>query len=98
MTHPETPCPRCEGAARPETVRTAIWHGDAVAIVEDIPALVCSVCLEQFYSEDVSDALRQLIERGFPDGEAARRVDVPVFSLQGRVRERAVLPSDTLLD
>jgi YgiT-type zinc finger domain-containing protein len=79
-------------------VRTAIWHGDAVAIFEDIPALVCAACLEQFYSEDVSDALRQLIERGFPDEEAAKRIDVPVFSLRGRVRERAVLPDDTLVD
>jgi YgiT-type zinc finger domain-containing protein len=79
-------------------VRTAIWHGDAVAIVEDIPALVCGSCLEQFYSEDVSDALRQLIERGFPDSEASRRIDVAVFSLQGRVRERAPLHDDTLLD
>lgn len=98
MTQADTPCPRCQGVTAPQSVRTAIWRGDAVAIVEDIPALVCGTCLEQFYSEDVSDALRQLIERGFPDSEAARRIDVPVFSMQGRVRERAPLGDDTLLD
>jgi YgiT-type zinc finger domain-containing protein len=97
-TPPPTPCPRCDGVATPTTVRTAIWHGDAVAIVEDIPALVRNTCMEQYYSEDVSDALRQLIERGFPASEAARQMVVPVFSLEGRVRPRAALPDDTYLD
>lgn len=69
-----------------------------MAIVEDIPALVCGSCMEQYYDEDVSDALRQLIERGFPASEAARQVVVPVFSLAGRVRSRALLPDDTHLD
>ena len=51
-----------------------------MAIVEDIPALVCGSCMEQYYDEDVSDALRQLIERGFPASEAARQVVVPAVS------------------
>ena len=94
----QTPCPRCDGAATPTTVRTAIWQGDSVAIVEDIPALVCGSCMEQYYDEDVSDALRQLIERGFPASEAAKQMVVPVFSLLGRVRARVVLPDDTHVD
>jgi YgiT-type zinc finger domain-containing protein len=84
-------------AARPRR-RTAIWRDDAVAIVEDIPALVCSGCMEQFYGEDVSDALRQLMERGFPESEATKRITVPVFSLQGRLRPQAALPDDVHLD
>jgi YgiT-type zinc finger domain-containing protein len=98
MTDPQTPCPRCGGAATPSTVRTAIWRDDTVAIVEDIPALVCSACMEQFYGEDVSDALRQLIERGFPDAEASKHIAVPVFSLQGRLRPHGPLPDDVHLD
>ena len=98
MTDSQTPCPRCGGAAAPATVRTAIWRDDAVAIVEDIPALVCSACMEQFYGEDVSDALRRLIERGFPQSEAARRIMVPVFSLQTQLQPRAPLPDDVYLD
>ena len=94
----QTPCPRCDGAATPTTVRTAIWQGESVAIVEDIPALVCGSCMEQYYDEDVSDALRQLIERGFPASEAAKLVVVPVLSLLGRVRARSVLHDDTHLD
>jgi YgiT-type zinc finger domain-containing protein len=98
LTPPPTPCPRCDGTAASTMVRTAIWRGDAAAIVEDIPALVCSSCMEQFYDEDVSDALRQLIERGFPESEATRHIQVPVFSLQGMVRPRMALPDDTHLD
>ena len=80
------------------TVRTVIWRDDAVVIVEDIPAIVCQECLEQFYSEDVSDALRRLMEEGFPAEAVTRRIDVPVFSLQHRVRARAPLPDDVQLD
>lgn len=102
---PETPaappmqCPRCEGVATTTTVRTAIWRSDdSLAVVEDIPALVCSQCMEQFYDEDVSDALRVLMERGFPAAEAKKVISVPVFSLEGRLRVRATLPDDTYVD
>lgn len=93
------PCPRCDGTARPATVRTAIWRADnSLVVVEDIPAHVCDTCMEQFYDEDVSDALRQLMERGFPGSEAKKEVTVSVFSLDGRVRTRAVVADDTHLD
>ena len=93
------PCPRCEGTARSARVRTAIWQADdSLVVVEDIPARVCDTCMEQFYDEDVSDALRQLMERGFPSSEAKRVITVPVFTLEGRVRTRVVLADDTYLD
>ncbi|MBM3772429.1 MAG: YgiT-type zinc finger protein [Acidimicrobiia bacterium] len=93
------PCPRCEGAAIATTVRTAIWPtDDSLVVVEDIPARVCNQCMEQFYDEDVSDALRVLMERGFPSTEAKKLISVPVFSLEGRVRKRAAVSEDTYLD
>jgi YgiT-type zinc finger domain-containing protein len=94
------PCPRCQTPLTPTTVRTAIWRGEQLAIVEDIPAHVCGTCMEQFYDEDVSEALRRLSEAGFPASEAKREIVVPVFSLEGRipVRSRAVLPEDTFVD
>ena len=67
---PRAVCPRCGAVLTPTTVRTSIWHGDRVAIVEDIPAHVCSACMEQFYDDEVSDALRRLAEEGFPSGES----------------------------
>jgi YgiT-type zinc finger domain-containing protein len=82
-------CPRCGEPLAAQTVRTAIWQGEHLAVVEDIPAFVCSGCLEQFYDDDVSDALRRLTEHGFPSDDALREISVPVFSLAGRVRRRA---------
>ena len=92
------PCPRCGGALAATTVRTTIWQGDRVAIVEDIPAHVCETCLEQFYDDAVSEALRRLSEDGFPAAKADREITVPVFSLSGRIQSRPVLADDTYVD
>ncbi len=97
-TDPEVVCPRCGEAMTAATVRTTVWREDRVAIVEDIPAHVCDSCVEQFYDEDVSDALRGLVEQGLPAEEAAREITVPVFSLEGRIRKRKPIPEDTYVD
>jgi hypothetical protein len=38
------------------------------------------------------------MERGFPISEAKKELQVPVFSLEGRIRVRSELPEDTYLD
>ena len=91
-------CPHCRAPLTASLVRTAIWRGDDVALVEDIPALVCASCAEQFYDDDVSEALRRLSESGFPKEEAARTIEVPVFSMKGRIRKRKELPEDTYVE
>ncbi len=80
------------------TMRTALWQGDRVAIVEDIPAHVCKACGEQCYDQPVSDALRRLAEDGFPKSAAREEVTVPVFSLRGRVLETMSAPEDVYVD
>ena len=97
-TLPNVPCPRCEASLVPQTVRTAIWQDDRVAIVEDIPGYVCNSCMEQFYDDDVSDALRRLTEESFPSTEADREISVPVFSLKTRIRKRQAMPEDSYVD
>ena len=81
-----------------KTMRTAIWQGDRVAIVEDIPALVCGKCGEQFYNEPVSDALRRLAEDGFPAHAATSELVVPVFSLKERIQKPKQTPEDVYVD
>src|SRR5262245_20846183 len=78
------PCPRCGSAMSTDHVRTALWHGDTVAIVEDIPAYVCSNCSEQFYSEEVSDALHDLAAYDFPADGAGKPLTRPVVSVADR--------------
>ena len=91
-------CPRCGGSLSASTDRTTIWQGERVAIVEDIPAHICGTCLEQFYDDDVSEALRRLAEAGFPKVQAVREIQVPVFSLADRIVPRPALPDDTFVD
>jgi len=79
-------------------VRSAFWRNDQPAIVEDIPAYVCRGCLEQYYDDDVSEALRRLAEEGFPLEAARTQIVVPVFSLESRLRRREPMPDDTFVD
>ena len=79
-------CERCGGnALRPQTVRSAFWHEDRLVVVEDIPALVCDSCHEQFYDDATVILLDLLRGQGFPAGQANRVLLAPVFSLRGRM-------------
>jgi YgiT-type zinc finger domain-containing protein len=69
----------------PATVKTAIWRGDRLFLVEDIPAQVCDSCMEQFYDEDATEALRRLTEEAFSSVAPTREMVVPIFSLEGRI-------------
>ncbi len=70
---------------RAETVKTAIWLDIRLFVVEDIPAQVCGACMEQFYDEDTTEALRRLTEGGFTSALPTREVAVPIFSLEGLI-------------
>jgi YgiT-type zinc finger domain-containing protein len=72
---------------RADTVKTAIWREERLFVIEAIPALVCDACMEQFYDEDVTDALRRLMEE-FSITQPQREVVVPIYSLEGRVVRR----------
>ena len=79
-------------------VKTAIWREERVFVVEDIPARICASCMEQFYDEETTDALRRLTEESFASVEPQREIVVPVYSLEGRIRRREIsedeLPAD----
>lgn len=79
------PCPRCEQPMEAATVRTAVWRGDRLFVVEDIPAQICAHCKEQFYDEAVTEALRRLTAEAFASATARREILVPIYSLEGRI-------------
>jgi YgiT-type zinc finger domain-containing protein len=93
---PQAPCPRCGEMMRTAMVKTAVWQDDRVFIVEDIPAQVCDACMEQFYDEDTTDALRRLMEEGFPSIEPRREILVPIFSLEGRILVRSAVSDEEM--
>src|SRR5437870_3640797 len=97
-SQPPVPCPRCGEAMHPATVKTAIWREDRLFLVEDIPARVCGSCMEQFYDEETTDALRRLTEEGFSSVEPKREMLVPIFSLEGQIRRRTSSEEEVYTD
>ena len=80
-TQAEVTCPQCgSGKVKPAVVRSAFWHGDRLVVVEDLPALSCGACHEQFYDDATATILDLMRGRGFPEEGAVRSMTVPVFS------------------
>ena len=69
-------------------VKTAMWYDERLYVIEDVTAQICDKCVEQFYDEETTDALRRLTEEGFPFAEAKGEIRVPVFSLHERLSRR----------
>jgi len=69
-------------------VKTAMWYDERLYVIEDVTAQICDKCVEQFYDEETTDALRRLTEEGFPFAEAKGEITVPVFSLHERLSRR----------
>lgn len=93
---PAVQCPQCHKPMRPGTVKTAMWYGERLYVVEDVPAQVCDSCVEQFYDEETTDVLRRLTDDGFPSAEAKGEILVPVFSLKGRLTENATADGEAV--
>jgi YgiT-type zinc finger domain-containing protein len=82
-----TTCSNCGGDdVRRAEVRSAFWHEDRLVVVQDIPALLCAGCGEQFYDDNTVVVLDLLRGNGFEAGEACAELRVPVFSFRDGVR------------
>ncbi|MGB5558639.1 MAG: type II toxin-antitoxin system MqsA family antitoxin [Paracoccaceae bacterium] len=74
-------CQACSGGILlPETTRAAIWHGERLVVVEDVPALVCQSCAERYYEDETAMRLDIMRGQGFADDRVRRVLSVPVFS------------------
>lgn len=81
------PCGQCGGPnLRNERVRSAFWHDDRLVVIEDIPALVCGSCHEQFYDDTTVVLIDLFRGEGFPPEKAREEIRVPVFSLQDIIK------------
>ena len=70
-------------------VRSAFWQDDRLVVVEDIPALVCGACAEQFYDDTTVVGLDLLRGEGFPAEKARTALNVPVFSFGDRAAAKS---------
>jgi YgiT-type zinc finger domain-containing protein len=79
-------CTQC-GAhdVRQHRARSAFWQEERLVVVQDIPALVCETCGEQFYDDTTAIALDLLRGEGFPRARARAVIEVDVFSFDDGV-------------
>ena len=82
-------CGHCGGRdLRPQTIRSAFWQDDRLVVIEDIPAVVCMNCHEQYYDDTTAVLLDLLRGDGFPPEKAVREITVPVFSLRDKMSKK----------
>ena len=86
------PCPSCQRPTQAAMVRTNVWQGDRLIIVEDIPAQMCEQCKEQYYDTLTQEALRALIQDDPKSATLKMVMEVPVYSLEGRIAEPRYSP------
>jgi YgiT-type zinc finger domain-containing protein len=83
-------CTNCgSGNVHMSNVRSAFWQDDRLVVVEDIPALVCGACAEQFYDDSTVVGLDLLRGGGFPAEKARAELRVPVFSFDDRAAAKS---------
>jgi hypothetical protein len=68
----------------------AIWYGNRLVAIQDVPATICDSCKEQSYDQETNQAIVALTERGFPRSEAWQEIVVPVFQLPSRANTAEV--------
>jgi YgiT-type zinc finger domain-containing protein len=81
---PEHLPPRCERCGKSDTmesatVRRAFVHGERVAVVEGIPAIVCRACGAEYCDDSAKLVENVLRGDGFRSDDAVTHVQVPVF-------------------
>lgn len=83
---PAARCNNC-GSDRIHTadVKSAFWHDEKLVVVEDIPAIVCDNCYEQYFDDRTMVVLDLLRGDGYPPEKASNELRVPVFSFRDRI-------------
>lgn len=77
----QSECTGCAGGTlRRDRVSTAVWHGDDLVVIEDIPALVCQRCGERYFEDETALALDLMQARRGADNPPLRILSVPVFA------------------
>lgn len=73
-------CTSCAGGElRRDRVGTALWRGDRLMVIEEIPALVCTRCGERYFEDETAMALDMMRAGKGAAGRPARILSVPVY-------------------
>ena len=74
-----TRCYLCGGKTEHREVTAENWWGDALALVENVPAWVCQQCGEVYFDAETDRKLDRL-RQGHP--HASRTVTIPVYRFE----------------
>lgn len=84
-TSQPVPC-KCGYMLRAGEAKTVLWVQDQMILVENIPAMICDGCGEQYYDDEITEGLLRLTEQTFPWAEKVRDITVPVYTIKRRER------------
>ena len=74
-------CTSCAGGTlHREQVKTALWRGDDLVVIEDIPALVCQRCGERYFEDETAMALDMMRTGDRADAPPRHTITVPVYA------------------
>jgi YgiT-type zinc finger domain-containing protein len=73
-------CPACGSKVEAATVITALWEGDALSVVRNVPALVCRGCQERYFADDTVMRLDLMRAGRFASETPIAQMTVPVFA------------------
>lgn len=72
-----TRCYLCGGKVIRKRVTAENWWGDVLALIEDVPAMVCEQCGEVYFDSETAKELERLRQSA---PKVQRTVKVPVYS------------------
>jgi len=79
MANKQKYCPLCSGEKELSTVTFTVDLGTTLVIVRNTPATVCSVCGEEWISDEVAENLETIVEEA---KKKKRMIEVVDFSLE----------------
>ena len=70
-------CSVCHSGTILKTITYTQWYDDKLIAVENVPAEVCPICGEEYFSPDVSNKVQKVIESQI----TSKTLKVPVYQL-----------------
>ena len=70
-------CSICHSKTLHKNITYTQWYKDGMVAVENVPADVCPICGEQYFSPEVVDRIQRAIEAQ----HLSRTLAVPVYEL-----------------
>ncbi|MHC4636570.1 MAG: YgiT-type zinc finger protein [Planctomycetota bacterium] len=72
-------CKYCGCDTNEDVIKAAFWSDRGLTVIEDIPVQLCDRCGEQFFDEETTQRIQQLITH--PVAKAKRKIQVPSYSM-----------------